>query len=125
MSSDGWPDAQKGADQTWPWLVLLALLVVCLAHGLWVVRGLGPYAAILDTYRDAGFVQGFLDGNLAGDPSIDGAKRYYPPLFHALAAWVAFVTRARPLDLLVHAAPWINLLVPATFFLMVRRLVSA
>jgi hypothetical protein len=111
--------------QAWPWIVLLLLLVVCLVHGLWVIRGLGDYTAILDTYRDAGFVQGFLDGNLSGDPSIDGARRYYPPVLHAMAAIVAAITRMQPLQLLVRAAPWVNLLIPATFFLMVRRLIDA
>jgi hypothetical protein len=115
----------RACARLWPWAVLLILLVTCLAHGLWVVRGLGWYTAILDTYRDAGFVQGFLDGNLDGDPSIDGAKRYYPPVLHALAAAVALITHTQPLQLLIGAAPWVNLLIPATFFLMVRRLIDA
>jgi hypothetical protein len=106
-------------------MMLFALLAVCLAHGLWVARGLGMYTAILDTYRDSGFIQGFLDGNLAGDPSIDGAKRYYPPLMHAIAAAVAWITHTRPLQLLIWAAPWVNLLIPVTFFLMVRSIFSA
>jgi hypothetical protein len=114
----------RACARLWPWAVLLILLVTCLAHGLWVVRGLGWYTAILDTYRDAGFVQGFLDGNLDGDPSIEGAKRYYPPVLHALAAVVALITHTQPLQLLVRAAPWVNLLIPATFFLMVRRLID-
>jgi hypothetical protein len=120
-----WPRAMRALLQAWPWVVLVALLGVCLVHGLWVVRGLGYYTAILDTYRDAGFVQGFMDGNLSGDPSIEGAKRYYPPLLHALAAVVASIAHAPPLQLLVRAAPWVNLLIPATFFLMVRRLIDA
>jgi hypothetical protein len=110
---------------TWPWVVLLLLLAACLAHGLWIVRDLGPYTAVHDTYRDVGYVQGFLDGDLAGDPSMEGAKRYYPPLLHALAACLALITHTPPLELLVRAAPWANLLVPATFFLMVRRLINA
>lgn len=113
------------ASQRWPWIVLGVLLAACLAHGLWVVRDLGLYTAILDTYRDAGFVQGLLDGNFTGDPSIDGALRYYPPMMHVLAAAVAWTTHAQPLQLLVRAAPWVNLLIPATFFLMVRRLIDA
>jgi hypothetical protein len=117
--------AARACARLWPWAVLLILLVICLVHGLWVVRGLGLYTAILDTYRDAGFVQGFLDGNLDGDPSIDGAKRYYPPVLHALAAVVALITHIQPLQLLIRAAPWVNLLIPATFFLMVRRLIDA
>jgi hypothetical protein len=115
----------RGLPRVWPWVVLLLLLAICLAHGLWVIRGLGFHTAILDTYRDAGFVQGFLDGNFGGDPSIEGAKRYYPPVLHALAAAVAAITHTRPLQLLVQAAPWVNLLIPATFFLMVRRLIDA
>ena len=111
--------------QAWPWVVLLVLLSICLVHGLWVIRGLGNYTAMLDTYRDAGFVQGFIDGNLSGDPSIEGAKRYYPPLLHALAAVVASIAHMQPLQLLVSAAPWVNLLIPTTFFLMVRRLIDA
>ena len=90
---------------TWPWVVLLLLLAACLAHGLWIVRDLGPYTAVHDTYRDVGYVQGFLDGDLAGDPSMEGAKRYYPPLLHALAACLALITHTPPLELLVRAAP--------------------
>ncbi len=105
--------------------MLAVLLSAGLAHGLWVVRDLGLYSAILDTYRDAGFVQGILDGNLTGDPSIDGAKRYYPPMIHFLAAAMAFAGHVQPLPLLVKAAPWLNLLIPTTFFLMVRRLIDA
>ena len=117
--------AVQAPPRVWPWVVLLVLLAGCLVHGLWIVRELGLYTAIIDTYRDAGFVQGFLDGNLMGDPSIDGAKRYYPPMLHALAAVVASITHTQPLQLLVRAAPWVNLLIPATFFLMVRRLIDA
>ncbi|MFL6604092.1 MAG: hypothetical protein ACJ8R9_22570 [Steroidobacteraceae bacterium] len=117
--------AVRALLQAWPWVVLLVLLSVCVVHGLWVVRGLGGYTALLDTYRDAGFVQGFMDGNLSGDPSIEGAKRYYPPLLHALAALVASIAHTQPLQLLVGAAPWVNLLIPTTFFLMVRRLIDA
>jgi len=69
-------------------------------------------------------VQAFLDGNFDGDPSIGGAKRYYPPVLHALAAAIAAITHTQPLQLLINAAPWVNLLIPATFFLMVRRLID-
>lgn len=116
---------QSQLEVRWPWIVLAVLLGVCLAHGLWVVRDLGPYSAILDTYRDAGFVQGILDGNLTGDPSIEGARRYYPPLIHILAAAIAYVGHWPPLAFLTRTAPWVNLLIPASFFVMVRRLANA
>ncbi len=109
----------------WPWTVLIGLLVICLAHGLWEVRGLGLRSAILDTYRDSGFVQGFLDGNLFGDPAMAGAWRYYPPFMHAVAAALASFTHTDPLRLLIGGAPWLNLLIPLCFFMAVRRLIDA
>jgi hypothetical protein len=59
---------QSQAELRWPCVVLAVLLSVSLVHELWIVRDLGPYYAILDMYRDAGFVQGILDGNFTGDP---------------------------------------------------------
>lgn len=79
----------------------------------------------MDTFRDAGFVQGFLDGNWFGDPGIGGAWRYYPPLIHALFAGAAAMTGISPLRLLIAAAPWVNLVVPLGFFLMCRSLAGA
>ncbi len=78
----------------------------------------------MDTFRDAGFVQGIIDGNWFGDPAIGGAWRYYPPLIHAFFAAVAAAAGAAPLRLLTLSAPFINLLVPAGYFLMARELVG-
>jgi hypothetical protein len=100
------------------------LLLLCLLRGLWLTRGLES-PAIIDTFRDAGFVQGFVDGNWLGDPSIAGAWRYYPPLIHALFAAVVAITGIAPLRLLVFSAPWVNLLVPMGFFLLSRSLLGA
>lgn len=100
------------------------LLAFCLIRGLWVTRGLNS-PAIMDTFRDAGFVQGIIDGNWFGDPAIGGAWRYYPPLTHAFFAAVAAATGIEPLRLLTMSAPFINLIVPAGFFLMARHLMGA
>ncbi len=79
----------------------------------------------MDTFRDAGFVQGIIDGNWFGDPAIGGAWRYYPPLIHAFFAALAAAAGAAPLRLLTLSAPFINLIVPAGYFLMARELVGA
>jgi hypothetical protein len=100
------------------------LLVLCLIRGLWITRGLSS-PAIMDTFRDAGFVQGIIDGNWFGDPTISGAWRYYPPLIHAFFAAVAAATGIAPLRLLTISAPFVNLIVPAAFFLMTRHLMGA
>src|SRR3984893_7218376 len=100
------------------------LLVFCIVRGLWITRGLRS-PGIMDTFRDAGFVQGIVDGNWFGDPTIGGAWRYYPPLTHAFFAAVAAATGIEPLRLLTMSAPLLNLVVPAGFFLMTRRLIGA
>jgi len=108
----------------WTWYLVCFLLISCLIRGLWVTRGLNS-PAIMDTFRDAGFVQGIIDGNWFGDPAIGGAWRYYPPLAHAFFAAIAAATGIEPLRLLTMSAPFINLVVPAGFFLMTRHLIGA
>ena len=59
-----------------------------------------------------------MDGNLFGDPVYEGEVRWYPPLVPALAAagsWLFGITDL--LSFWVQVSPWVNLLVPATFFL--------
>jgi hypothetical protein len=83
-------------EPLWPWMGLILLLTLCLARGLWLNRGVvGP--GYFDEFRDAGFVQGILDGNLFGDPFPRKAWRWYPPLIHFLAAGAAWVSGAHPL----------------------------
>jgi len=108
----------------WTWYPVTFLLLLCLGRGLWVTRGLNS-PAIMDTFRDAGFAQGIVDGNWFGDPEIAGAWRYYPPLIHALFAAVSALTGESPLHVFIWAAPWINLSVPLGFFWMSRGLVGA
>ena len=99
------------------------LLASCVLRGWWTTGGLDA-PAILDTFRDAGFTQGFLDGNWFGDPSIPGAARYYPPLIHAVFALAAAVSGGDPLRLLMAAAPWVNVVMPLAFFWMGRSLIG-
>lgn len=106
-----------------PWLALAALLLLCVARGVWFTHGLAV-PTDPDTVRDIGFIRGILDGNAWGDPSIGGAWRWYPPLFHVLAAGVAYLTWVDPLPLWNAAGTWLNLATPAAFFLMNRRLLG-
>lgn len=114
----------EARNPRWTWYSFSLLLLFCLIRGLWVTRGLSS-PAIMDTFRDAGFVQGIVDGNWFGDPTIGGAWRYYPPLTHAFFAAVVAATGIEPLRLLTMSAPVLNLVVPAGFFLMTRHLFGA
>ena len=91
-----WNGSAVSQREYLPTIIIIALLGVCLMHGLWLVHGLGLHTALGDTYRDSGFVQGIVDGNWFGDPNINGAWRYYPPLLHALWAVIVRITGIPP-----------------------------
>jgi len=107
-----------------PWLVLAALLLLCLTRGVWFTHGL-TVPTDADTVRDIGFIRGILDGNAWGDPAIGGAWRWYPPLFHAIAAGVSWLAGIDPLPFWTGAGAWLNLATPVAFFAMNRRLLGA
>lgn len=103
----------------------VALLLLCAAHGLQTVSGL-TYPPDADSLRDIGFTQGILDGDLFGDPAYAGETRWYPPLLPALAAGASQLFGITDLPAFwVQAGPWLNLLVPATFFLAARQLLGS
>ena len=104
-----------------PWSILLLLLIRCAVEGLQATAGLEA-APDIDSWRDVGFIQGFLDGNWFGDPAYAGEWRWYPPLLHGLAALGVWLSGASPMSFWVRIGPWVNLLGPLTFFLMNARL---
>jgi hypothetical protein len=59
------------ADRWVPWGILLLLLILCTVEGIRATAGLQA-ASDVDSWRDVGFSQGFLDGNLFGDPAYAG-----------------------------------------------------
>ena len=111
---------------SWPPLLVLGfLLILCAFRGLYMAAGLVRPPDI-DSLRDVGFIQGFLDGNWFGDPSYAGEWRYYPPLVHALAASVArLLGTGDVLRFWAQAGVWLNLLTPLAFFFMARRLLGS
>jgi hypothetical protein len=109
------------ADRWVPWGILLLLLILCTVEGIRATAGLQA-ASDVDSWRDVGFSQGFLDGNLFGDPAYAGEWRWYPPLMHGLGALGVWLSGASPMSFWVRIGPWINLLAPLTFFLMNARL---
>jgi hypothetical protein len=108
-----------------PWLILGFLLILCAVRGLHAVAGLVRPPDI-DSLRDVGFIQGFLDDNWFGDPAYIGEWRYYPPLVHALGALLARLLGAKDaLAFWVQAGVWLNLLTPLAFFFMAKRLLGS
>lgn len=113
----------SAANRWFPWCVVLLLLILCAWEGLAATAGLEA-PPDLDSWRDVGFIQGFLDGNWFGDPVYAGEWRYYPPLMHALGAVGVWLSGASPMSFWVRVGPWFNLFAPLTFYLMSSRLVG-
>jgi hypothetical protein len=106
------------------YLVMVALLLaLCVTRGYWLLKDL-PFAPYQDSMRDVGLIQGILDGNFLGDPTNAGAWRWYPPLIHFLIAGAVKLTGIDTLKLWLATAPALNLVAPATFFLMSASLIG-
>jgi hypothetical protein len=114
-------EGRRDAGHYASYLTLLLVLILCALRGHWTITGLDR-PTDLDSFRDIGYVQALLDGNLFGDPMYGGEPRFYSPLMHAIAAAAAWLTGLSPMVLWVKAAPWFNLLAPLAFFDMNRRL---
>ncbi len=101
-----------------PLVIAACLLAVALFHGLRATSDLAWHPGN-DAYRDIALAQIILDGDYPADYLYDGEWLWYNPLtgaFIAAGAWLADV--APPLAN-VRMAPWLNLVVPLAFFLLV------
>jgi hypothetical protein len=118
-------EAGQLASRRWqaslPWLTVGALLALCALNGIKLQQGLS-IPPDSDTLRDLGFIHALLDGNYWGDPSYSGEWRYYPPLVHAFVAVIAHTIGPDLALFWTRCGIWLNLLTPAAFFLMCRRL---
>ena len=106
----------------WGALILVILLTVIV--GCFVT---GPYIATyrplpFDTYRDIAYARSLLLGRgIMEDPTVEGARIWYPPLNPMFIAALSKVTGER-VDVLYALSPlFINLFVPLLFFLLVAR----
>ncbi len=107
-----------------PWCLLAVLIALCAVHGARMTAGL-VLSPDVDSYRDIGYAQAFLDGNPLGDPTHIGEWRFYPPLLVWLRALLFRISGATDLPAFwVQTGPWLNLLVPLVFFGMARQLAS-
>jgi hypothetical protein len=115
--------ATPGPLARWaPWLVLAVLVALCAVHGVRMTAGL-VVSPDIDTARDIGYGQGFLNGNLFGDPTHPGERRFYPPLLPALRALLFRLSGGGDLAAFwMQTGAWLNLLVPLAFFGMAREL---
>jgi hypothetical protein len=106
---------------SWGNLAALAIaacfLAVALYHGLHTMRDLAWHPGN-DAYRDIALAQIILDGDYPADGLAAGEWLWYNPLTGALVAAAARIAEMPPPLADIRMGPYINLLVPASFFLL-------
>jgi hypothetical protein len=98
--------------------IAAVFLSVALFHGLRTTRDLAWHPGN-DAYRDIALAQIILDGDYPADYLYDGEWLWYNPLTGAIIAAGAWLVDAPPPLVNVRMAPWLNLLVPIAFYLLV------
>ncbi|MCF6283773.1 MAG: hypothetical protein L3K26_01085 [Candidatus Hydrogenedentes bacterium] len=113
------PDAQSRLIQYAPPLLLaFGLLAVVLFHGVRATHDIA-WPADFDAYRDIAQAQSMLDQSYPEDYLISDAWLWFNPLTGALVAAVSWLADIPAHLAHVRMAPYINLVVPITFFLLV------
>ncbi len=82
------------------------------------VRRVMPVA--LDTYRDTAYVENVLEGRFFDDPSMSGFSYWYAPGGPFLYAAASKLTGIEPLGLYSLSVLWVNMWIPAGFYIVVR-----
>lgn len=75
--------------------------------------------------RDVAAARALLDGRFPEDPAYLGEVWWYNPLVPALVALLASATGSPLETLYTHAGTYLNLLVPAAFYVFARRVIGA
>ncbi len=105
-------------DAAVPVLLALAMTGYCLAFGLRATSGVQwPYE--WDALRDIGAAQTMLDGRYPDDPILSGRTLWYNPLTAACNAAFSAVTGVPLPRANVLLGPWLQLLTPSGFFVLV------
>ncbi|MBL7648697.1 MAG: hypothetical protein JNK74_21180 [Candidatus Hydrogenedentes bacterium] len=99
-------------------------LAVALFHGLRTTRDLQWHPGN-DAYRDIALAQIILDGDYPADYLYADEWLWYNPLTGALIAAGAWAADVPPPLANVRMAPWLNLIVPIAFFVLVWYLTDA
>jgi hypothetical protein len=103
------------------YLSAAVLLAYVLWHGVRATAGVDwPYD--IDQFRDVGTAQVLLDGQYPSDLNYPREKLWYNPLTGAILALASWVSHRPAHALDVRLGPYLNLLVPITFFWLCRRL---
>jgi hypothetical protein len=101
-----------------PLAIAACFLAVALFHGLRTTSDLEWHPGN-DAYRDIALAQIILDGDYPADYLYDGEWLWYNPLTGAIIAAGAWLADVPPPLANVRMAPWLNLIVPLAFFLLV------
>ncbi len=96
-------------------------MAVAFMHAYRTVSGIRwPYD--FDALRDVGTAQSILDGDYPGDYLYEGETLWYNPLVGAMVAVGSKVSGEAPHRVDVALGPFVNLLVPVSFFVLVSVL---
>ena len=98
-------------------VVFLLFLLACFSRAQETVRPWN-YGYDSDNFRDMSNVENILAGNFTGDPSYLNEYRWYNHLVHWLEALVAGALDVPVNIILSKGGPYLNLLSPLCFFLM-------
>ncbi len=101
-----------------PLVIAACFVAVALFHGLRTTSDLEWHPGN-DAYRDIALAQIILDGDYPSDYLYDGEWLWYNPLTGAIIAAGAWLADVPPPLANVRMAPWLNLVVPLAFFLLV------
>ena len=104
--------------------IAAVFLSVALLHGLRTTRDLEWHPGN-DAYRDIALAQIILDGDYPADYLYDGEWLWYNPLTGAIIAAGAWLADVPPPLANVRMAPWLILLVPIAFYLLIWYLTDA
>jgi hypothetical protein len=102
-------------------IAVLCMLGMAFLQGQQVTHDLS-WANDPDFDRDASFVQGALDGHFGKDPSYAGQWLWYNPLLFLIETFLVRITGMSPHLIVTRAGPYLNLLGPVAFVLMVGYL---
>lgn len=99
-------------------LLFLFMLVLAFIPAVKSTMGL-TWGSVIDYHRDQSFVQALMEGHYGQDPTYLGHYLWYPPLITWVEAAAVALTGLPISTVIVQLGPFVNLLAPIAFFIMV------